>query len=130
MGWDGRGGETSGGEGWNDRERERGNDALASMHARMVPSFAIMRVIIVGRHVVGPVKVCRIYSHILFEKGNCPKWAKSFRLAVQNVLFIAALAVLPCQTPPSYHDLLYWVLVITRGVLETKGPCPSLHCCK
>ena len=51
MGWDGRGGETSGGEGWNE---ERENDALASMHARMVPSFAIMRVIIVGRQVVGP----------------------------------------------------------------------------
>ena len=27
--------------------RERENDALAPMHARMVPSFAIMRVIIV-----------------------------------------------------------------------------------
>ena len=56
---------------------ERENDALASMHARMVPSFAIMRVIIVGRHVVGPVKVCRICPHISFEKGNCPKWARA-----------------------------------------------------
>ena len=66
--------------GWERRRDiwgERENDALASMHARMVPSFAIMRVIIVGRHVVGPVKVCRIYSHISFEKGNCPKWARA-----------------------------------------------------
>ena len=55
---------------------------------------------------------------------------QSFRLAVQNVLFIAALAVLPSLMPPSYHELLYWVLVLTREVLETKGPCPSLHCCK